>query len=532
MSHFSLSSFCAALALAVAWSSAAVASDAKAVKKVGAGNATFTSATGATVRFETAGGQLIPERSVLKTGPGVEVFIEAFPGAVFTVRQNSEVLIEQLSSSTRTARLAVKSGRVISTLDPARKSETRFAVVAGRSVVTAHGTVFSVTVMPSADGGANTSVATLSGIVRIDRGPGLPPLDVPYGQGSANSAAAQTLATLVAGDASIAADILAAVASAAANVASATSAAGTPANAMAQLAAVTSAAASAVPSQAANIAQVALEGVVATGGSFSANPQATLSAIAAVTEAATRAVAASDPARVSAIAQAAASVVSASGATTGGTQDSLIAAVAAVTAAAVNGAPGEANAVAQGAAQGVVTTKVADAISTAKSAVPGLTPEQVAQIATQTMSSSGMTAALSGIATTATSSAFGANGTTGAQATATAIGSAVNAGVSAGVASSATSLGLAASSISSPVVSLGVVSSGGTATITTNVTSGVATATSSQSVTNGLASNLLTQTKSGLETAATTTTTPVAADLGSTVLPALDQNQPIVSPSR
>src|SRR3954471_6065930 len=199
MSRFrkNLSLFCGCVFAVWASSGVALASDAKALKKIGSGEASYTSAAGATTKIAGTGNEAIPERSVIKTGTGAEVFIEAFPGAVITVRQNSEVMIEKLSSSTRTARLMVKSGKVLSVLDPAKKANTDFAIVTAKSVVTARGTVFFVTVIPSG-GDTNITVATLSGVVRIDRGPGQPPLDVPYGMASVNSAAAQTLAALVA----------------------------------------------------------------------------------------------------------------------------------------------------------------------------------------------------------------------------------------------------------------------------------------------------------------------------------------------
>ena len=254
-----------------AFAGAAFASDAKVVKIVGSGSAYFTPPGGSKTKIVASpAGQVIPEKSVVETGPGIEVLIETVSGAVATLRQNSQVVLDELvAGSNRKVRLNLKAGDIVSTLDPTRNRETDYGIVTPNGVAAARGTVYSVSVVPATGANANTSVATLSGTVVIDRGPGLPPIQVPYGQGSANSSLAQALSVMAANDPTVAADIVAAVQTVANNVSSSTSASGSPETAVTLLAAVTSAAAGAVPSQAGAIVQAAVSGAVAAGSTTS-----------------------------------------------------------------------------------------------------------------------------------------------------------------------------------------------------------------------------------------------------------------------
>lgn len=519
------------------------ASDAKVVKKSGQGEASFTPPGASKIIIKSAGGEVIPEHSLIETGPGAELMIETFAGAVATVRQNSSLVIDELSSSTRKARLNLKSGNIVSTLDPARRSNTDYGVVTPSGVAAARGTVYSVKVVPSGGTGANTSVATLSGMVIIDRGAGFAPLQVPFGQGSANSAAAQALATLAAGDPTVAADILSAVQSVAANVGANTSAAGSSANAITELAAVTAAATAAVPSQASVIVQAAVQGAVTAGSTTSGSQQATLAAVSAVTEAAVRAVATSNPGQIIAITQAAASAVTSSGSTTGANDAAVIAAVSAVTSAAVNAAPGQAAAAAQGAAQGVINTKVTEAVNTAKASNPAATGDELAQIANQASNSSGATAAVSTVATTATSRLLVLTGQSSdgaaAGATASMIASAVNSGSTAGATTGAgTTITVPkTTSVTGPQVTVNVSQTVGGSTVTSNSGAGTTTSTSSQTIAgSGSGGPITTQTGSTTVTIGGSTTPNSGAAPGAngntTILPPLDQTQQVISPSK
>lgn len=508
----------------VAAAAAAWASDAKVVKKVGSGEAFFTPSGAARVKIDNPG-VVIPEKSLIETGPGVELFVETFSGAVVTVRQNSRLQIEELSASTRKARLNLRSGQVVSTLDPAQRDRTDYSIVTPTGVAAARGTVFAVTVIPTTGGGANTSVSTLAGIVRIDRGPGVPPLDVPYGQGSANSAAAQALAILAASDPTVAADIVSAVQVYAANVASASSAAGSSGNATTELASVVSAAAGALPNQAGVIVQSAVQGAV-TPGSTVSGQTATVNAVSAITQAAVQAVATSNPAQISNITQAAASAVTSSAASTGGSDANLAAAVAAVTTAAVKAAPGQAAAAAQGAAQGVVNTKVNEAVSAAQAANPNLTPQQLAQIASQAANGTGAASAVSMIATTATTTAIAATGQSGNPGAASGIAQSVASATNTGSTSGANA-GSQGGTIPAPQVSVGVVAGANGLTVNSTATTQTGTSSTSAQTINGNQLGPITTQTSGPQ--GTTTTTVDGRDA---ILPPLDQNQQVLSPSR
>ena len=521
---------------------AAFASDAKVVKKSGQGEASFTPPGAAKIVIQSAGGEIIPEHSLIETGPGAELMIETFAGAVATVRQNSSLVIDELSSTTRKARLNLKSGNIVSTLDPARRSNTDYGVVTPNGVAAARGTVYSVKVVPSGGAGANTSVATLSGTVIIDRGPGFAPLQVPFGQGSTNSAAAQALATLAASDPTVAADIVSAVQSVAANVGANTSAAGSSANAITELAAVTAAATAAVPTQASAIVQAAVQGAVTAGSTTSGSQQATLAAVSAVTEAAVRAVAASNPGQIAAITQAAASAVTSSSSTTGANDAAVIAAVSAVTTAAVNAAPGQAGAAAQGAAQGVINAKVTEAVNAAKAANPAATGDQLAQVANQASNSPGAASAVSTVATTATTRVLALTGQSSnaaaADATASMIASAVNSGSTAGASTGAgTTITVpSTTNVTGPQVIVNVAQTPGGSTVTANAGAGTSSSTSSQTITGGTSGVITTQTGSTTVTIGGANTPNAGAapggDGNTAILPPLDQTQQVVSPSK
>jgi hypothetical protein len=516
------------------------ASDARVVKMVGSGDAYYAPEGAAQVKIQGTGSEMIPEHAVITTGPGVELYIETFSGAVATIRQNTTVSIQELSAgTTRKARLRLTSGDVVSTLDPSRKNDTDYGIVTPTGVAAARGTVFSVRVVPEGNGNANSSVATLSGIVEIDRGPGMTPLRVPYGQISANSTVAQTLAALAASDPTVSADIVAAVQIVAVNVASATSAAGSAGNSTAELAAVTSAATNAVPSQAAAIVHAAVQGAVTSGSATSGSQSATLAAVAAITEAAVRAVAQSNPQQISNITEAAASAVTTSGTATSGSEAALSAAVAAVTSAAVSAAPGQGAAAAQGAAKGVIETEISGAVSAAKANNPNITTEQLAAIANDASNSSAATAAVSVIATAATSSVLASTGQTGntaiSGATASAIAAAVNSGSSSGATGAASAaLGSTTTQITAPTVTINITQGSGGSTVSSTANGAVAHSTSSETVAGHNLSAITIQTTTPTGTTTTNTPPPLTAPgaSNSAILPPLDQTQPVVSPSK
>ena len=344
----------------------------------------------------------IAEGASIETKAGVEVFVETFPGAVATIRQNSRVRLTSLrlvaagaDAGKRAAELELQRGSVISTLDPAKQAITKYGIKTPRGVAAARGTVYGVSVIPAATGGDNSSVLVLSGTVVIDRGPGEQPITIPFGQAAIDNAdAANQLATLIAQTPGLAADVLAAVGVVADNVANATSAAGNADSAALLLASVTSAAVRALPGQAPAIVQTLVGAIVAPGSAMGGNQRSILGAVSGVTDAAVRAVIAS------------------------------------------GGGMSEAGAAAQGAARGIVQGKVTDALNAARAANPGISPAGLLAVANQAAGSEPVTSALSVIGNVATGTAirmFGQSADTGgAAATASGIGQAVNAGASSG----------------------------------------------------------------------------------------------------
>jgi hypothetical protein len=508
-----------------------LAADVRVVKKVGIGDASYVVGTGAPVAISGSGNEAIPEHAVITTGAGTELYIETFSGAVATIRQNSSVALQELAvGSKRKVRLNLKSGEIVSTIDPTRKNETDYAIVTPTGVAAARGTVYAVRVIPSDDGKGRTSVGTLSGIVEIDRGPGVPPLRVPFGEMAVNSSEAQALAALALGDPTVADDIVSAVEVVATNVGSATSGVGTSPTATAELAAVTSAAISAVPSRAATIVTSAVHGAAVAGATTSGNPNTTATALAAITGAAVRAAAAANPQQIGVIAEAATAAVTSAGVTTSKNDNSVSAAVSAVTAAAVSAAPTQAAAAAQGAAKGVIETKVTEAVNAAKAANPNLSGEDLAKVANDVANGPGATAAISTIATTATGSLLASTGqggnTAAANSAAASIAAAVNSGSNSGAGVASSLIPPTSTPLTGATVSVTVTQTqAGTVINSTSGNSDVHS-TATQTVNGNSLSPIKTQTVAPTGTTQNTVT-PVAE-----ILPALDQTQPVVSPAR
>lgn len=276
----------AALAFALGIVSAALADEAKVIKLVGSAEMKLPGAAAAT---PLALNSMIPEGATVITGAGAELSVEAMPGVIATIKAASTVVVEELSSvkngteiTEQTARLNLKEGNIVSTLDPAKKAINRYGVRTPKGVAAARGTVFGVKVDIT-----GSSIATLSGTVTIDLGGGNV-LMIPVGTASANGGAAQAIADAIKANPALANDIAEAVTIVAANVASGSSAVGTAESATAVLASVVNAASAALPSQAATFTQQAVQAIssptsaVSTSGSGASAG----AAIAAVTEAA------------------------------------------------------------------------------------------------------------------------------------------------------------------------------------------------------------------------------------------------------
>ena len=227
----------------------------------------------------------IAEGSTIETGDRVDVYVETFPGAVATIRQNSRVKLVGLrlisagaEAGKRSAELDLERGKIISTLDASKQSITKYGIKTPRGVAAARGTVYGVSAVAN-----GTSAFVVDGNIVIDLGGGQS-IAIPYGQAALNNAgSASALAAQVAASPELAADLLAAVQVVAANVASNTSAVGGPDVATAMLQAVVTAVVTALPGQAGAVVQALVQAIVTPGSATSGSTQTMLRAVSAVT---------------------------------------------------------------------------------------------------------------------------------------------------------------------------------------------------------------------------------------------------------
>lgn len=105
--------------------------------------------------FDTpvAEGTALARGATIITGDNGELHLQAYPGAIATIRPKSTVEIEQLSVTTangsitrQSALLNVRAGTVVSMIDPARRLTTDYGVRTPKGIAMAHGTSFAVTV--------------------------------------------------------------------------------------------------------------------------------------------------------------------------------------------------------------------------------------------------------------------------------------------------------------------------------------------------------------------------------------------------
>ena len=260
----------------------------------------------------------IPDGATVKTGPGAEAYLQPIDGAVATMKANTTLEI-----GTGNATINLKSGNLVSTIDPAKKAN--YSVRTPKGVASARGTAFSTVV-----DGVNVTIASTADAVTFTIGnqimtisagqvsytpPGAtqPSAPVPLAQAAASNpaimqmvqTAVQTMASVVqnnvgnmsAASATTLATQVVAVASAAAPEQAATftsqvvtamtsptaSTATSAATTTTAIASVAAAAAQAAPGQAAQVASAAVQAAPAqTGVVTSAVSQAVPSASTAV----------------------------------------------------------------------------------------------------------------------------------------------------------------------------------------------------------------------------------------------------------
>jgi hypothetical protein len=168
-------------------------------------------------------GDKLPQGTTITTGAASSVQIQPFPGSVSEITENASVGLDKLTidqntagvTTKQTARLNLKSGSVVSNLDPTKKSINDYGVSTPKGVAAARGTVFSTTVNAT-----GTNVQSLQGTVTFTLATGVV-ISIDIGTGAVMRTDAGStvpvpvsLAELAATNSAVAAEIKAAVASA------------------------------------------------------------------------------------------------------------------------------------------------------------------------------------------------------------------------------------------------------------------------------------------------------------------------------
>jgi hypothetical protein len=106
------------------------------------------SATGTAGFKPLVAGTEIPVGSRVRTGSDGTAVVIVVSGAAMQIAENSEVLIESLSSTTakRKALVSLKTGTVSALIDPKRSKQTDFKIQTPQGVAAARGTFYGVTV--------------------------------------------------------------------------------------------------------------------------------------------------------------------------------------------------------------------------------------------------------------------------------------------------------------------------------------------------------------------------------------------------
>lgn len=274
--------------------------EAKALKVTGSVQVQLTAGSEAVPLTE---GMSLPAGATIITGPGSLVELRTLAGGQTSVQANTTASLDELSVdrdnlgviTKQTATLSLRSGNLISTLDPKRKSINNYSVRTPKGVAAARGTVYAVTVSQS-----GTTVATMSGTVTLTPDDGGAPIVIDIATGvvigqTDTSGNPVTLASLVqkeaadgtaSGEGSITNAISQAVASVSAAVRNdeinpaATTTDGSNTTATSMLAAVVKVAARANPTQATNYTNTAITAASRSGGESAASMAAIAEAAA------------------------------------------------------------------------------------------------------------------------------------------------------------------------------------------------------------------------------------------------------------
>ena len=170
------------------------------------GTATMTIPGGAPQALQL--GSKIPQGATVNTGPGAELHIQPFDGTVTTINANTSVTMDNLSLQTdnsgkitkQSAKLNLRSGNMVSTIDPTKKSINDYAVSTPKGVAAARGSQLSTGVQPgdvvtiSANADSISFTQANGTVVTISQGSVL--VTTPGAGGAAATTAVVTLASL------------------------------------------------------------------------------------------------------------------------------------------------------------------------------------------------------------------------------------------------------------------------------------------------------------------------------------------------
>lgn len=113
----------------------------------------FAQFPGSDVEVALTEGMKIPASTILTTADGAEVLLQPFVGTIATIRGKSRVIVEKLSVTKvgetvqkQSAVLDLKSGTIISTIDPARRDINDYGIRTPKGIAKAQGTSFAVSV--------------------------------------------------------------------------------------------------------------------------------------------------------------------------------------------------------------------------------------------------------------------------------------------------------------------------------------------------------------------------------------------------
>jgi hypothetical protein len=168
------------------------------------GTATVTLADGSSQPLTT--GMKVPQGATVTTGADGDVFLQTHQGTIAVLKADTTVVVDELSVTTSKGKVTeektvinLKSGNLVSGLDPAKKKVNNYQVRTPKGVAAARGTTFVSTVTITTVNGAvtyNVSVSTSTGAVTMTPVDGGASISIAQGQASIDGADAVAVSAL------------------------------------------------------------------------------------------------------------------------------------------------------------------------------------------------------------------------------------------------------------------------------------------------------------------------------------------------